>query len=595
MMFTHSRSQSRCIRRSTAHPGYIHRLLVVLLMGLFVSGCAAIAKPEAGNKASASGRTVTIRLSEGLDVDGPITGRLYLLVTDKADVEPRLVAPFTGAYYFNSSRFDYPALFAEDVDALQPGSAVTFDLDTVGYPPETLADIPPGEYRMQAVLSVYTQVTPDHGKTIWLPLDQWEGRQFNQTPGNPVSGVVAVTAAEGTGFHAELTLDSVIPSVELPQDTKYRKHHRFKSTLISDFWNRDMWAGVNVTLPKGYDEHPNVRYPVVFHMGHFFETSPLHVVEPKEGEEAAADSAWAQWMAEDTPRFIAVTLMHPTPFYDDSYLVNSDNAGPWQDVLMQEFLPFLAEHYRVIDAGWARTLTGGSTGGWIAAYTQISQPDDFGGAWSYCPDWIDFREVMHSNMYEDRSIFHPKDVNTWIQPEAPMSRSVKGEVRMTTRQFSRWLAVLGDNALSGEFTDGYSAFFGPVGPDGYPVRAWDYQTGEINNAVWAEWRDRGFDLRYYLEQNWAEIGPKLVGDLHFLVGDMDEFYLNLPVYRMQEFLESTTNPPYGGSFRYGRPMVGHSFSNMGTDPWPAAMLKEMAEHIRANAPAGTDTAEWNYP
>ncbi len=573
---------------------YSRLVPVLLLLGLILSSCATPAAPESENTAAAD-RSITIRLGEELALEGPITGRLYLLVTDKPDVEPRLIAPFTGAYYFNSSRFDYPALFAEDVNALEPGAQVTFDLETAGYPPETLADIPPGDYRIQAVLSVYTQVTPDHGKTIWLPLDQWEGRQFNQTPGNPVSGVAEVTVADGAGFHAELTLDSVIPPVEMPKDTAYRKHHRFKSELISDFWNRDMWVGVNVTLPKGYDQHPDAHYPVVFHMGHFFETSPLHIVEPKEGEVAAPDSAWAQWMAEDTPRFIAVTLMHPTPFYDDSYLVNSDNAGPWQDVLMQEFLPFLAENYRVIDAGWARTLTGGSTGGWIAAYTQISRPDDFGGAWSYCPDWIDFREVMHSNMYEDSSAFHPKDVNTWIQPEAPMSRSVKGDVRMTTRQFSQWLAVLGDNALSGEFTDGYAAFFGPVGPDGYPVRPWDYQTGSINNAVWAEWRDRGFDLRYYLEQNWAEIGPKLVGDLHFLVGEMDEFYLNLPVYRMQEFLESTTNPPYGGSFRYGRPMVGHSFSNMGTDPWPAAMLREMAEHIQANAPAGTDTAQWNYP
>jgi len=164
-----------------------------------------------------------------------------------------------------------------------------------------------------------------------------------------------------------------------------------------------------------------------------------------------------------------------------------------------------------------------------------------------------------------------------------------------TRQFSQFVEALGGRGLSGEFTDAYAAFLGPVGEDGYPVQGWDLETGKIDNDVWLEWRRRGFDLRHYLEENWSTIGPKLVGDLHFLCGDMDEFYLQLPMYRMQDFLESTSNPHYGGSFRFGRPMVGHTFFKVGTDPWPSVMLKEMAVHIKKNAPKGEDTDQWNYP
>ena len=42
---------------------------------------------------------------------------------------------------------------------------------------------------------------------------------------------------------------------------------------------------------------------------------------------------------QDTPRFIYVTLQHPSPYYDDSYAVNSDNNGPYGEAIMQDLLP----------------------------------------------------------------------------------------------------------------------------------------------------------------------------------------------------------------------------------------------------------------
>ena len=101
-------------------------------------------------------------------------------------------------------------------------------------------------------------------------------------------------------------------------------------------------------------------------------------------------------------------------------------------------------------------------------------------------------------------------------------------------------------------------------------------------------RDHGYDLRFYMEQNWATVGPKLVGKLHIYCGDMDNFYLNLAVYKLEDFL-NRTNPAYGGSFEYGRPMKGHGWTPLNQ----AQLLSVMANHITLNAPAGADSS-WKY-
>lgn len=133
----------------------------------------------------------------------------------------------------------------------------------------------------------------------------------------------------------------------------------------------------------------------------------------------------------------------------------------------------------------------------------------------------------------------------------------------------------------------------PVGTDGYPRPIWDHETGKIDRKVALYWRDNGYDLRYYLEQNWSKIGPDLVGKLRFSCGDMDNFYTNLAMYEMENFLKDTTNPAYGGEFIWGRPKVGHGF--YGFEPWPMKLLETMAAHIAKNAPMGDDSGGWHYP
>lgn len=274
------------------------------------------------------------------------------------------------------------------------------------------------------------------------------------------------------------------------------------------------------------------------------------------------------------------------------YFVDSANVGPWGEALMDEVIPAVEERFRIIPEAYARVMTGGSTGGWVAAALQIYYPDFFGGAWSFCPDPVDFREFLGIDIYTAENAFH-RSGDTWRAPERFLSRSPKGYPRVSVRDASRFSLVFGTKSRSGEFIDMWNALYGPVGEDGYPRPLWDLETGVIDREVAEYWREHGYDLRYYLQENWDAIGPDLVGKLHFLVGDMDEFYLNLPVYRMERFLESTKDPYYAGSFTYDRPMVGHTWAGYQRG-FPMTLLRDMAAEIAANAPEGQDPAAWHY-
>ena len=51
----------------------------------------------------------------------------------------------------------------------------------------------------------------------------------------------------------KITLDKVIPPIEPPKDTKYIKHVKMQSKLLTKFWGRPMYLGANVLLPEGFD------------------------------------------------------------------------------------------------------------------------------------------------------------------------------------------------------------------------------------------------------------------------------------------------------------------------------------------------------
>lgn len=525
-----------------------------------------------------------------------ITGRVFLFLARQSTPEPRFQGGALGA--------DGP-FFGADVQALSPGAPVRIDAATPGFPIASLRDIPAGDYYVQAVLNVYSQVHRADGHTIWVHLDQWEGQQFAASPGNLISTVQRVHFDPRSPGTIAVSLAHVMPPVQVPTDTKWIKHIKIQSALLTKFWGHPMYLGAVVLLPRGYDEHPEVSYPVDFEQDHFSLAPPYHfqmeAVTPVDSN-LVGHRAWVvnmrrgegyrlyqDWTADDFPRMLMVTFLHPTPYFDDSYAVNSANNGPYGDAIMTELIPYIESHFRIIRQPYARVLSGGSTGGWEALALQLYHPDFFGGAWVYYPDPIDFRHWALIDVYKDDNAFRLPGAR-WLIPERPMFRRTDGQVLITERQQGQLEAVLGSHGRSGEQQEAWEAVYGPVGPDGYPEPLWNKTTGAIDHRVATYMRDHGYDLDAYLQAHWSTLGPQLVGKLHFYVGDMDNFFLNLAVYQMQDFLATSRDPHSAATFEYGRPLKGHGIRPTSTGD----MLRAMAAEIAAHAPPGARTAAWHY-
>jgi hypothetical protein len=247
--------------------------------------------------------------------------------------------------------------------------------------------------------------------------------------------------------------------------------------------------------------------------------------------------------------------------------------------LLKELIPYLEEKFRIQPQPYARVLTGGSTGGWESLALQVLHPDFFNGTWTLYPDPVDFRHYQMSNIYEDDNAFEVPN-GDWAKMERPLSRTPEGQVTLTMREMCRLESVLGSHGRSGQQIAAWDAAYGPVGPDGYPRLLWDRLTGKIDKEVAAYMRDNGYDLRYNLEKNWSRIGKDLVGKIHVYVGDMDNYYLNLAVYQLEDFLKTAVNPRSEAVFEYGRPMKGHGWQPMSN----AEMVRAMARRIENTAP-----------
>src|SRR5580698_9427519 len=94
--------------------------------------------------------------------DAPITGRVFVTLYTKGDVEPRLAA-----YQSARVRVGRIPFFAVDIDQLKPGDWATLDATAIGYPLESMRELPAGDYYAQAVLNVYTRYPRADGHTIW--------------------------------------------------------------------------------------------------------------------------------------------------------------------------------------------------------------------------------------------------------------------------------------------------------------------------------------------------------------------------------------------------------------------------------------------
>jgi len=535
----------------------------------------------------------------------PLDGRLLLLVSTDSTREPRFqVSDGSGTQL----------VFGVDVDAWAPDAEATVDAAAFGYPVRSVATLPAGRYWVQALLNRYETFHRGDGHTVKLPPDRGEGQQWSRKPGNLYSAPRWVTL-DTAASPVRIVLDQEIPPIPDPPETKYVKHVRIQSERLTRFWGRPMYLGAHVLLPEGFDTHPDARYPLVVNHGHFpydfsgFRPEPPDMTAPcvssarfrldcyNRIQDSLAHDFYRDWTGPGFPRVLLIEIQHPTPYYDDSYAVNSENNGPYGDAIQYELIPEVERRFRGIGEGWARFTYGGSTGGWEAMAVQVFYPDEYNGAWVACPDPIDFRAYTVVNLYEDRNAYFLD--SQWKRTPRPGQRDWLGHVSATLEETNHRELALGTNSRSGDQWDIWEAVYSPVGPDGYPKRIWDKVTGEIDRDVAAFWREH-YDLVHILRRDWKTLGPKVAGKLFLYAGDMDNYYLNNAVYLAEEFLESTTDPYYAGEVDYGDRAEhcwngDHTRSNAYSRlRYHQMFIPRIMEQIRKNHPTGADTLSWRY-
>jgi hypothetical protein len=507
-------------------------------------------------------------------------------------------------------------VFGVDVEDIKPGDDMIVDESAFGFPKRTLRDIPAGEYYVQALLNRYETFHLKTGQTVKLPPDQGEGQQWATKPGNFYSKPVKISIDPGKNSTTKIVMDQKIAPVAEPVETKYIKHLRIQSKLLTEFWGRPMYLGAHVLVPEGFDEHPDVKYPIMVFHGHFpsdfggfSETPPdanmdttdystrFSIFGYKKKEAQEAYNFYKQWISRNFPRFLIIEIQHANPYYDDSYAVNSASIGPYGDAIMKELLPAVEKKYRGIGEGWARFTYGGSTGGWEALAVQLFYPDDFNGCFAACPDPIDFRAYSLVNIYEDKNAYwYP---SPFRKMPRPAQRNWLGQLHITMEESNHLELALGTHSRSGGQWDIWEAVYSPQGPDGYPKRIFDKLTGDIDSTVAQYWKEH-YDLRYILERDWATLGPKVAGKIHIYCGDMDNYYLNNAVYLMEDFLKKSANPFYSGEVDYGD-RAEHCWNGDHVNPnyisrlrYNTMYLPKILKRISESAPRGADVKSWRY-
>lgn len=578
----------------------------IVLGVLFSSAMVTAAEsgaPGADAARPATESTVTFTFAAA-QAGKPLEGRVFLLLSTSDEDEPRKLIDLSA---------DSQQIFGADVESLAARSITLPTRAFRGYPIVSLAEVPAGEYTVQAVFHHYETFHRADGHVLKLPMDRGEGQKWNLAPGNLYSKPVKVRFDPRAPV--SVTLDQTIAPIEPPRDTKYVRHITLQSKLLTAFWGRPMFLTAHVLVPAGFDAHPQARFPLVINHGHFtgdfegFRTEPpdpslkpdyskrFHLAGYNRIQQEEGYKLYQQWIAKDFPRLLIVSIDHANPYYDDSYAVDSANLGPYGAAIQTELIPAIERKFRALGAGWARFTYGGSTGGWEALAVQVFYPDFYNGAFAACPDPIDFRGMTSFNLYEAKNAYYIEGPFQKILQ--PGQQDEAGRTLSTLKGNNDYESALGNRGRSGEQWDIWHAVYGPVGRDGYPQPAFDKETGAIDPKVARYWLEH-YDLSAYVKRNWAAIGAQLQGKIHLYVGTQDTYFLANGVHYFEQMLKTLGNPAPAAEVDYGL-RFEHCWNGDHTQPnylsrlhYHTMYVPKMLERMRKTAPPGADLTSWRY-
>jgi enterochelin esterase-like enzyme/uncharacterized protein (DUF2141 family) len=442
------------------------------------------------------------------------------------------------------------------------GASRSVTIDTLrGAFPRSFATLAPGTYRVQAVLDRngdYNFAGRGPGDliskvvTVHFPL-----------PSMPILQLDHAMPPETDQFDT-----TGLPPVAAEQIAASRPHlhdEQIESQVLTRFRGTSQAVAAWVLTPPGYDPASRTTYPTVYTAGAFGAEHKL-----------AGQQLSRMWHLMETgamPPMIWVALDHSSPTGTTEF-ANSVNNGPWGEALVREVIPALEAKYRMDAKPSGRFLTGHSSGGWFTLWTIVRYPRLFGGSWATAPDPVDFHDFLGVDLYApNANMYHAADGKP-----RPLERD-NDKVLGTIEEAARLESVLGH---SGGQLRSFEWVFSPRRPDGAPAFLFDRETGTVDPAVAAYWRER-YDIGHRIEADWPQLGRYVDGKVHVVVGTADSYYLDGSVRRLDAAFRKV-----GGraDFRYV-PGATHSMSMLyAKDGDRNALWKEMSRAMYAVARPG---------
>ena len=463
------------------------RIVFLALVPLFLAAVSIAQQPQ----------HLFFRITLGPQFTAPVSGRALIFLTSG-----------TGAKEIDESPFHPTAVYiaAKEVFSLSPRGSVEIDTDDLAFP-EPFSALKSGDYQVQAVLDV------DHTY-------DYSGR----APGDLISDVVSLPAfTPGQGAEPDIVLNSVVPArptpPNLPSSFDRDAHQEdFVSPVLSGFFGQPVHMRAWVIVPPGYEANPHARYPTVY-WTHGFGANLIYA-------EIFGSRLYQRIVQGKMPPMIWVMLDESCPTGTHEF-ADSVNNGPWGKALTTEFIPHIEAKYRMDARPSGRFLQGHSSGGWATLQLQVNYPTIFGGTWSTSPDPSDFHDFTGVDLYAPHANIYKRADGT----PYPLVRD-HANVIGTFQQFARTEQVLGD--YGGQLAS-FEWVFSPRGSDGRPLQMFNRETGDIDPAVVAYWRDH-YDLAQIVTANWSQRGRALRRKIHVFVGTADTFYLDGAAHKFDAVL-----------------------------------------------------------
>lgn len=407
-----------------------------------------------------------------------LSGRLLIFMTNN----PKSVE-IIGTDYTNPEAV---YVSGTEITNFEAGKTIEINPDELAFP-RKFSDAPKGEYQIMALLD------RDHSYT------------YNGAGAGDV--ISAVTKISMPSAETNLTFSKILPErkLEIPTNVKVVE---FESPALSAFWGKPMKMQASVILPPGYDADKKQKFPTVY-LIHGYGGTHL-------GQVRGAAMLTKLMNEKKVPEMIYVGLNANTTLGHHAF-ADSANNGPWGTALVNEFIPFLEERFRMDATSNGRFLNGHSSGGWSTLWVMINHPDFFGGTWSTSPDPVDFRNFTGPDLTKNPAQNFYKNAGG---EDYNLVRD-GGKNLMSLRQYAMQEKVLG--YYGGQFAS-FEAVFSPKGADGQPMPLFDRETGTIDPFVAKAWEK--YDIAKYLQTNWKTLAPKLKGKLHIIVGTADTFHLD---------------------------------------------------------------------